>query len=74
MEVRILRRLAATIRVLGTGKPVAENDFQEGNQLSEELKKAVPDTVLELSDKERLEIVRAVNLPSGHWYACSRGK
>ena len=69
-----MRRLAASIRLLMSGAPVAENELEEGRQLREELKDVVPDPYSVLTDVEREEIVRAVSLPTGSWYACPKGR
>lgn len=73
IEPRIMSRLAATIRILSEGRPLAENEIEEGRKLQEELQNHVPDPYTALTDEEREEIVRAVSLPTGHWYACPRG-
>lgn len=73
VEARVMRRLAANIQVLIEGRPVQENDLEEGRNLREELQNVVPDPYSALTDEEREAIVKAVSLPTGHWYACPRG-
>ncbi|KAL8625015.1 hypothetical protein ACOMHN_012024 [Nucella lapillus] len=73
VDLRVMPRLAATIRQLMGGQPLAENDLEEGRRLQEELKTVVEDPYSALSDEEREAIVKAVSLPTGSWYACPRG-
>ncbi|XP_076435286.1 NFX1-type zinc finger-containing protein 1-like isoform X2 [Babylonia areolata] len=73
VEARVMRQLAATIRRLMAGEPLAENDLEEGRQLQGELKEVVSDPYTALSDSEREKVVRAISLPTGSWYACPRG-
>ena len=74
VEPRLLRRLAACIRQLMTAGLLPENDLEEARRLKEELKEVVADPYSALTDEEREEIVRAVKLPTGSWYACPRGQ
>lgn len=39
-----------------------------------DLKKAVPLNSLGVSEEERLMIVKAMELPAGHWFKCPKGK
>ena len=74
VEPRLLRRLAACIRQLMTAGLLPENDLEEARTLKEELKEVVADPYSALTDEEREEIVRAVKLPTGSWYACPKGQ
>ena len=57
-----------------TAGPLPESGLEEGRKLTEELKEVVADPYSALTDEEREEIVSAVSLPTGSWYACPRGE
>lgn len=62
------------LKVLKRDRQFTEERMQNIDVIYKQLEKQFPLTGLGISEKERLDIVKAIGLPQGHWYKCQNGK
>ncbi|XP_046375708.2 NFX1-type zinc finger-containing protein 1-like [Haliotis rufescens] len=73
VPARIMRNLVAMIRQLERPAKMGDDVMEEAKKMKEDVKEFVPGSGIGVTDDERLMIVEAMGLNSGHWYKCRRG-
>ncbi|CAL1528885.1 unnamed protein product [Lymnaea stagnalis] len=58
---------------LSASGKISKQLMDECRELCEELNKLVPESHIALTNQERMEIVKAVNVSQGAWYKCPNG-
>ncbi|XP_067659756.1 NFX1-type zinc finger-containing protein 1-like [Haliotis asinina] len=73
VAVRIMRNLVATIRRLECPAKLEDGEMEDAKKMKEDVKEFVPGSGIGVTNEERLMIVEAMGLNTGHWYKCKRG-
>ncbi|XP_030388737.1 NFX1-type zinc finger-containing protein 1 [Gopherus evgoodei] len=73
MNTSISREIATLQQILEGTKKFTQEDEKVVKMKMEELKTALPESGLGISEEERVQIVSAFGYPQGHWFKCPNG-
>ncbi|XP_074653872.1 NFX1-type zinc finger-containing protein 1-like [Tubulanus polymorphus] len=73
LSVELGDELVRTENTLTGNRRITEQEETDIETFLKKLKKAIPNSGLGISEAERVQIVQAIGLARGHWYACPNG-
>ncbi|XP_034642892.1 NFX1-type zinc finger-containing protein 1 [Trachemys scripta elegans] len=73
MNTSISREIATLRQILEGTKKFTQEDEKVVKMKMEELKTALPESGLGITEEERVQIVSAFGYPQGHWFKCPNG-
>ncbi|MCJ8729395.1 hypothetical protein PDJAM_G00105760 [Pangasius djambal] len=73
LEVKVNAEVRQARQILEDTQPFTENDEDKVKEIFKELENKLPRSGLGITDEERVMIVKAMDLPQGHWYKCPNG-
>lgn len=70
---RIAEEVCSVRKILERTCKFTQEDEQLVKEKMEALKTTLPCSGLGISEEERVQIIKAINLPRGHWFKCRNG-